>query len=361
MDQKRKKVAIIGAVSYPGGISRVVDTIINCPNIKNHYGWLIFNTSQYKDGNFFINFIVFVRALARYFHHLLKGKIDLAHIHTSYQRSFYRKIFFIFLSSFFKVKTILHFHTGRFEEYFINPSWRMKKIIEMCLAKVSAIVVLCQDWKDKIEHKYGPLNTYIIHNPISFGSEEIPVHGKKQNRNHIQMLFFGFIVKKKGIYDIIEVADRLNKEKLSFTIMICGKGEEENRFLKKIKEKNLRDIQYLGWVSGQRRIDLFAESDVFFLPSYYEGMNNSILEAIAFGLPVVTTKVGGTPEMVVDGKNGYLSEPGDIEGFVEKLKVLILNPALRSLLGQQSRVISEKFNKENIAEEWHRLYQNLFH
>ena len=63
--------------------------------------------------------------------------------------------------------------------------------------------------------------------------------------------------------------------------------------------------------------------------------------------------------MVVDGENGYLLEPGDIEGFVEKLKVLILNPALRSLLGQQSRVIAEKFNKENIAEDWHKLYQTL--
>jgi len=357
--ENKTNIALIGPIYCNSGIATVINAIISSKRIKNNYEVIIFHTSNYKDSNILINLSIFVKSIILFLKELLESKINLVHIHTSSGRSFYRKIFFIFLSSLFKQKTILHIHASRFYDFFIDSEGLKKKIIEFFLKKPDITVLLCNDWKEKIERKFALKNTVVINNPIPLDLEQIKASIELSNANFIKILFLGFLIKTKGIYDLIEIADRLNKNSFAHKIIVCGKGDEEKMFLKKIKDKNLINVEYLGWISGKKKIDLIKSSDIFLLPSYKEGMPMAILEAMAFGLPIISTKIAAIPELVINNKNGYLLNPGDISGFVKKIKILILDPKKRKLFGEKSKMIAKRFEKEKISEEWNRLYKKI--
>jgi glycosyltransferase involved in cell wall biosynthesis len=98
----------------------------------------------------------------------------------------------------------------------------------------------------------------------------------------------------------------------------------------------------VGPVRGRDIVQLLHECDVLALPSYQEALPMAILEAMAAGLPIVATRVGGIPEVVVDGYNGFLLSPGDIVGLAQRLMILAAEPGLRSLMGRRSREIAAR-------------------
>ena len=98
----------------------------------------------------------------------------------------------------------------------------------------------------------------------------------------------------------------------------------------------------VGPVQGAAKVQLLHECDVFALPSYQEALPMAILEAMAAGLPIVATRVGGIPELVVDGYNGFLITPGDTAGLAQRLMILAAEPGLRSLMGRRSREIAAR-------------------
>jgi glycosyltransferase involved in cell wall biosynthesis len=354
----KKSVAIIGPVYCNGGIASVINTVMKNDKLKDHYELLIFNTTKYKDGGLFINIIVFIKSLLFYLLELSKGKIDLAHIHTSYGRSFFRKIAFVFLSDFFNVKVILHLHTSKFDNIAVSDGLK-GKLIKYSFKKSDALVVLFTASKDNIEKNFPVKDIIIINNPLPFNLDQISINSKIANiKNHVKILFMGFLLKSKGTDDLIEIADKLNGVPVPYKILVAGKGKEA-KFIKKVKDKSLENIEFLGWTSGQEKLNLLQSSDVFLLPSYGEGMPIAILEAMSFGMPIVATKVGGIPELVIDGWNGFLLEPGDITGFVDKLKYLILDPVLRKEFGYRSRAMAKRFNGEKITGEWDKLYKKV--
>ena len=124
------------------------------------------------------------------------------------------------------MKIILHIHTGRFDEFFIDSFGIKMKIIEFFLRKPDVIVLLCKNWEEKVKKRYAVMNTIVINNPVPFDLEKIKVRTKKSSLNFVKILFFGFLIKTKGIYDIVEIAQGLNKGRLDNIIIICGKGEE---------------------------------------------------------------------------------------------------------------------------------------
>src|SRR5437667_12536943 len=83
----------------------------------------------------------------------------------------------------------------------------------------------------------------------------------------------------------------------------------------------LRLLDYLGPVPMNRRAVFFKQADFFVLPTYAEGMPVSVIEAMAAGLPVITTPVGGTPELITEGVEGWMVEPGDVGALAEKIEL----------------------------------------
>ena len=155
------------------------------------------------------------------------------------------------------------------------------------------------------------------------------------------LLSLGHICKAKGIFDLVELLHDCHNEYAGKLVLDIGGGmyeEEELRMF--IKDNNLENlISFHGWVSGSKKIDLLNKADAFILPSYTEGVPISILEAESYGLPILSTNVGGIPEIVFNEKNGFLFHPGQTNEMKDAIDKLLKDSNLCTKMGDISKQI----------------------
>ena len=142
--------------------------------------------------------------------------------------------------------------------------------------------------------------------------------------------------------------------------ILAGSGEIE-KLQAIIEEKGISQyFSFPGWVRKEEKENLLKNADIFLLPSYTEAMPMSILEAMGYGLPIVTTNVGGIPQLVEDGKNGYMTDPGNIDSFVKAILKLISNNELIYDMGKKGiEKAYEKYSLEKHLEKVCKLYENV--
>ena len=117
---------------------------------------------------------------------------------------------------------------------------------------------------------------------------------------------------------------------------------------------------WLGWVRGDEKDKAFREASIFCLPSYAEGFPMSVLDAWSYGLPVITTPVGGIPDVAKDGENMLLFNPGDVDALAECMERMITDKELRDRISRASLVFARKrFNIDTINGDVGKLYGNV--
>ena len=212
---------------------------------------------------------------------------EIIHIHTASNFSFFRKSFFVILTKSMNRKLILHIHGGGFAQ-FIAKQYRnrYKKIIISYLLKLpDRIICLSKTKAFEIENFVLSKKICIIPNPAPY-----PNHfknNKKKNNDEIIIFFAGWIEKEKGIFDLILAFFEVQKAYKKCKLIIAGKGRiDDGKEL--VNKLNLEDkIVFTGWLSNKDMHKMLSIADIFCLPSYCEGVPMSILEAMAYGLPVI--------------------------------------------------------------------------
>lgn len=182
-----------------------------------------------------------------------------------------------------------------------------------------------------------------------------------RNDGNVNLLYLGFIYQAKGIFDLAEVIN-LSKERYrgKVKLYVGGSGVEEERLADFIKSNNLGDlIEMCGWVSGEDKNQLLSQCDAYILPSYIEGLPVSIIEAMTYGLPIISTKVGGIPEIVKDGKNGILFNSGDKQALSNSIDLLVNDNKHRKLMGMESLKMSKEYLPDNIVYCLNEMYKSL--
>lgn len=165
---------------------------------------------------------------------------------------------------------------------------------------------------------------------------------------------------RKGLKYLIEAVSELAREYPNIKLVIVGEGKERNN-LEKLGDK-LKLKANLVFLGRQKNIpQLLSSSDIFVLPSAErEAFGLVNLEAMICGLPVVTTKVGGIPEIVKDGETGFLVEPQNAKALKESLKSLIENAKLRKSMGEKGKKrVMQNFSAEKMAREYGNIYKIL--
>ena len=177
----------------------------------------------------------------------------------------------------------------------------------------------------------------------------------KRNDEKLHLLFLGLITEQKGIFDLLEVLSEHKDEFEGKIVLHIGGNGKVDKLKEFIHTKGLQNIViYEGWVSGEKKIQMFNISDVFILPSYTEGLPVSILEAMSYGLPILSTPVGGIPE-VVNESNGILFEPGNKNEIYDSILKLINSDINSATIKEQSL----KYLPENIKSQLDAIYQQL--
>lgn len=278
---------------------------------------------------------------------------QIVHIHTASGRSFQRSSIYVFITKILGHYPVMHIHAGGFKIYYDKGH---RNFVSNVLKKCKSIIVLTNEWKNIFEQDLNLANIISINNLIPQ-----PILQKSSFQDgKIHLVFFGDIIQRKGVFDIIEVIRSMNEvERSGIVFHVCGNGEVE-KLSSLIKEYDLDDIVvYEGWVSGDKKQELLNKCDIMVQPSYLEALSLSVLEGMAYGLPIIATNVGGIPSIVKDGQNGYLCNPGDIEEMKMRLEILLQNDDVRKKMGQSSQKIVLAYFPDQVSHDLEVFYKSI--
>lgn len=331
---EKKKVLMVGpSRDSKGGISSVVNSYfesgldnivelkyIESTNDKKYFGkW-----TKWING-----YVEYLKCVKKY---------EIVHIHMSYKGSIYRQGIYAKIAKKCNKEVIFHLHGSEFKKYYNKCSDKKKRRIKKILNLADKLIVLSEEWKKFYSKLYKNAEDVIV----IYNSVKIPKDFNKDIDNK-QLLFLGRLGQRKGIYDLLDAMANIVIEDNQVKLYIGGDGEN-NKVNKIIKEKGLeKNVFDLGWINGVKKEELLKSSSIFILPSYNEGMPMSVLEAMAYKNIVITTNVGGIPEIIKNNENGIIVNPGDTEELYNAIKkVLNYNEFKKITLSVNGRKTIEK-------------------
>lgn len=165
------------------------------------------------------------------------------------------------------------------------------------------------------------------------------------------LLYMGSLYPHKGPDVLIKAMFHVVKQYPDTLLLIGGAGIIESELKQLVKELKLQgNVEFLGFVFDKYKIHYYKASDIFVLPSLTESFGNANLEAMASGLPIVASNVGGIPDVVKDGISGLLSVPGNPADLAEKILRLLDSETLRDRLGKAGLKLSKEYSWDKIAD-----------
>lgn len=355
----RKKVLVIGSsLNDKGGIVTVMKNIKES-NLNKEFEFIHIDT--YNTCNNLERLKIYIVGIIKTIVKIFSGKIDVVHIHMSYKGSFYRKSIIILLVKLLGKPIVLHMHGSCFKEFYNGLGTLQKKYCSYIFNKVDKLIVLSKSWKEFFELIIPEDKIEVVNNSIPINNLQINI--KKQLKEEVVFIFMGRLGQRKGIYDLLNVAEQISlddKYKNRFKLIIAGDGEID-KVSDIIRQKNIQDIVInKGWIDGDDKEKLLKEGDVFVLPSYNEGLPMAILEAMSYHLVCISTNVGGIPEVISHGLNGYIHKPGDTFQLFEYIKNTIDDNYNRTKMSEKSfERVYKNFNQEKELCKIKKIYMNI--
>jgi glycosyltransferase involved in cell wall biosynthesis len=333
-----------------GGVAAVVRALI-AGGLSDLY--VIDYLETHCDGGALAKVQIAAYAFFRFVYRLVTGKVAILHVHVASRASFLRKCLLILPAYAFRKPVVLHLHGAEFHLFYENECPPpVKRLVRYVFENAAGVVVLSAGWKKWIEGSFPRAKVRVIYNPApAVGSIEII------GRDEVALLFLGKLGDRKGTGDLVQAVAKLAPSFGNVRLLLGGDGDLAGT--RKLAER-LGIGQYvetLGWVASDRKRELLDQCAVFVLPSYNEGLPMGVLEAMAHGLPVVSTPVGGIPEAITDGVEGFLVQPGDIDALADRLGRLLKDPALRQAMSEAAkRKVESTFALDRIIPQWVELY-----
>ncbi len=186
--------------------------------------------------------------------------------------------------------------------------------------------------------------------PRFFASRQYGVNGK------LRLLYAGTWLDQRGIFYIRDALRSLKARKLAFTMTFAGPGAPTDEILRFFGDELAPQVIVRDVIPTECMQRLYAEHDIFIFPSLMEGLPSVLLEAMAGGMPVITTETCGMPDVVEDGFNGLLIPPADARALEEAILRLANSEELRRKLGNAARDTTERLTWENAALRLEALY-----
>ena len=356
LNNQMLKVLMIGPnLKEKGGIVSVIKGYKNNGIFKKYnieYATTHTKGNIYKKLNFYIiNIIKIYFKLKTY---------DIVHIHTASYWS-YRRIFFILLiGKLLSRKIILHIHGGGFYQYLFTSTAFDKYIIKLGFKFSNKIIFLSPERLNDFK-KFIPRNKIeIIPNCIA-PKLDYKKYILIRNKNPKKILYLGDLIKRKGIYDLLEAIRLLNYDHNKVVIYLCGIGDygQINSYINKhFINKN---VKILGWVEGNEKTKILQQAYLTILPSYTENFPMSILESMSYGIPVVASNIGGIPYAVENGKEGLLIPPGEPKLLANALEFIISSKDTWLKMSEESiKKIKNTFSPTNLEIKLNKIYFELY-
>lgn len=243
--------------------------------------------------------------------------------------------------------------------------WRFKRAgLGLALRNADAVIALTKDMKREIQKI---CNREIIVIPNGIDLERFQNLSREEARNKLQIkaddkiiIFVGSLRPVKGVKYLIKAMKIVRQKEPNARLILIGNGEEKQDLVKLTGDLNLGNlITFVGQIPNEKVPEYMAASNVFVLPSLSEGFPLVSLEAMACGLPIVVSRVCGLPEIVEDGKNGFLVESGNPEQIAEKVLLLLEDDELRERMSRNNKEKVKDYTWEGVIGRLERIYEAI--
>jgi glycosyltransferase involved in cell wall biosynthesis len=289
---------------------------------------------------------------------LLSADAPLVHIHLASRASFWRKAVVCAMTWLRGRPYVLHVHGAEFSKFYHEECGAFsKRVVRGVLERAALLITLSGQWQEAMKRIAPGAIVQTLPNAV-------PLHDVRSHASHasqdapLRLLFAGRIGARKGTFELLRAFARLAKQFPSATLVCAGDGDSD-KLRQLASELGVADrLECPGWLSAEQMAVELQRASIFALPSHQEGVPMALLEAMSRSLPVLTTPVGGIPEVVENDRNGILVTPGDVDAIEAALERLLQSGDERERLGTAARAtIAERFSLDSTIEQLAALYR----
>lgn len=359
--QHKKKLLLVGpSPRLHGGVSTSVKNFLNS-ELKLKYKLIYLQTgkgAKLQSSRLSVFSRTFYQLLS-YLKLILFKKIDIIHIHSSSWGGFWRFSLYVFFGKLSNKNVIMHIHGAEFKSFYGESNIFLKFIISAVLESTERLIVLSKHWKDYFEEISPKVSKIIVENSVSLTKLNIE---RNYNSDVKKVLFLGGLTARKGVNELLEAIPKIKDKNENILFTVAGFPlKNEKLLLKRLEraeEQGLLDLRVN--ISNDTKSQLFLDSHIFLLQSFDEGLPFTILEAMSYGLPVVSTPVGAIPEVIVEEENGILISPGKSNQLVEKILELISNvDLLKKMQTANLLKIKNHYSTSVMINKIEKIYESL--
>ena len=310
-----------------------------------------------EDGSPIAKASTFARAVQVLRRALESPEPTIVHIHMASRGSTLRKVILAEMVARAGRPLILHAHGSEFDGFHRKLPAAVRRNVNRSLQRANVFITLSSQWRDFYvnECELSPSQVVVLPNPVRLPTEVPDRTGRQQP---VQFLHLGRLGDRKGAYDLVNAFAGLPESLRSRArLVMAGDGDVEG--VRKLAAPLGDRVVVHSWIERAERDRLLVESDVFALPSRAEGVPMALLEAMANGLPSITTPVGGIPDVFRDGQEGLLVTPGNIDQIRAAMTHMIVNDDARLAAGRSARERARQFDVHMYARRLADIYQRI--
>ncbi len=264
---------------------------------------------------------------------LATASVALLHVHIASDASFWRKALFIVPAHLLRVPYILHMHGGDFAAFYRNRCGPLARaFLRYLYRNAQEVVALSDEWRDALFAAIPGIRLVVVPNPVEVPASPAPLTGQPP-----RVLYLGVVKEAKGSYDLLRAWPAVLRANPGARLVLAGSGELDRARALAAELGISESVDTPGWTAGEAKAKLLREAVLFVLPSHFEALPMAVLEAMAVGLPVVATSVGGIPDAIVDGRDGVLIPAQDPQALADALQGLLADSPRRHALGGAAR------------------------
>ena len=277
-------------------------------------------------------------------------------VNVSLKKGFFSKNNYIRIAKLFNTEIITFIHGwDDASEWMLNhPKGKF------LLDNSETVIVLASQFKEKLIKSGCKSHIHLTTTKVDDKLvKDFNISSKSYNSKNI--LFLARIEVAKGIYIALDAIKALQKKDPEITLRVAGTGEELEKAQQYAKTNDIKAI-FLGRLSGTPLIEEFSNAAIYILPTTHgEGMPTSVLESMAFGLPIITRPVGGTCDFFIDGKMGKLIESLDAQDYINALEEILYNPEKQKEISVYNyNYAKEKFYASSVAKDLEAIFNKNF-